>query len=71
MTIERTAKEIIIRLPADAAVDDIQRFLNYLSYKQAIKDSKATQSQIDALAKEVKKGWWEANKHRFKDLLNE
>lgn len=71
MTIERTTNEIIIRLPADAAIDDIQRMLNFLSYKQAIKDSQATQVQIDALAKEVKKGWWEANKHRFTDLIKD
>ncbi|MEZ4888736.1 MAG: hypothetical protein R3E32_28680 [Chitinophagales bacterium] len=65
LTIERTNQEIIIRLPLDLEVSDIQRMLDYLSYKQAIKNSKATQNQIDDLAKEVKKGWWEKNKHRF------
>jgi hypothetical protein len=28
--------------------------------------SKAKQEQIDELAKEVNKGWWERNKDRFK-----
>ncbi len=68
MTIERTENEIIIRLSPDLDVSDIQRMLDYLSYKQAIKGSKATQDDIDKLAKDVKKGWWEKNKHRFPDL---
>lgn len=68
LSIERTEKEIIIRLPLDWAIDDIQRMLDYLSYKQAIKDSQATPAQIDALAREVKTGWWEKNKHRFPGL---
>lgn len=68
LTIERTDREIIIRLPADLDVDDIQRMLDYLSYKQAIQKSQATQEQIDELAKEVKTGWWEKNKNRFPGL---
>lgn len=65
LKIERTNQEIIIRLPADLEVGDIQRLLDYLSYKRAIQKSQATQEQIDALAKEVKQGWWEKNKGRF------
>jgi len=68
LIIERTNQEIIIRLPADLGVNDIQRMLDYLAYKQAIKNSQATQEEIDELANEVKKGWWEKNKSRFPDL---
>ena len=68
LTFERTDDEIIIRLPSDLAVEDIQRMLNYLSYKRAIKDSQATEEQISQLAKEAKKGWWKKNKDRFSDL---
>lgn len=68
MTIERTEKEIIIKIPVDWGVADIQRMLDYLSYKQAIRASQATNTQIDLLAKEVKKGWWEKNKHWLSDL---
>lgn len=57
LTIERTDREIIIRLPSDLNVADIQRMLDYLAYKQAIKGSQATEEEIDKLAKEVKKGW--------------
>lgn len=71
LTIERTDKEIIIRLPSDLDVDDIQRMLDYLAYKQAIKGSQATEEEIDELASEVKKGWWEKNKDRFPDIAKE
>jgi len=68
LTIERTDNEIIIRLPVDLEVSDIQRMLDYLSYKRAVSKSKAKQEQIADLAKEVKKGWWEKNKDRFPGL---
>ncbi len=70
LTIERTDREIIIRLPIDVGVNDIQRMLDYLAYKQAIKDSQATQEQVDELAKAAKQGWWEKNKGRFPGLAD-
>lgn len=68
ITIERTDREIIIRLPADLNIDDIQKMVDYLSYRQAIQRSQATQAQIDDLVNEVKKGWWKKNKGCFPDL---
>lgn len=65
MVIERTENEVIIRLPADINVDSLQRMVDYLVYKEATSKSQATQQQIDELAKEVKKGWWEKNKDRL------
>jgi predicted trehalose synthase len=70
LTIERTDREIIIRLPLDLGVNDIQRMLDYLTYKRAIQNSQATQEQIDELAKEAKSGWWERNKDRFPGLAD-
>lgn len=58
-------------MPSNLDIDDIQRMLDYLAYKQAIKTSQATQGQIEELAKEVKQGWWESNKHRFPELKEE
>ena len=51
MTIERTENEIIIRLSPDLDVSDIQRMLDYLSYKQTIQGSKATQDDIRLYSK--------------------
>jgi len=62
MIIERTAKEVIIRLPSYVDTSGLQRFVDYLSYKEATALSKAKQSDVDALAKEVKAGWWAKNR---------
>lgn len=67
VTIERNSKEITIKLPVDSSVEDIQQILKYFTYIDLVSKSEARQEQIDKLAKEVKKGWWEKNKDRFKD----
>ena len=65
MTIERTGEEVIIRLPADIDTGDLQRLVDYLVYKEATAQSKATQTDVDTLAGEVKQGWWAQNKSRL------
>lgn len=39
--------------------------MDYLRYLEVTADSKAKQLDIDALAKEVNKNWWNNNKQRF------
>ena len=65
MKIERTSNEVIIRLPSYVDTDGLQRLVDYLTYKEATAKSKAKQSDVDALAKEVKAGWWAENRSRF------
>lgn len=65
MIIERTKKEIIIKLPANINTDDLQQLVDYLTYKEAVSESKAKQPDIDKLSKEIKKDWWKNNRHRF------
>ena len=65
MIIERTNKEVIIRLPSYVDTKGLQRLVDYLSYKEATSKSKAKQSDVDALAKEIKKGWWANNRSRL------
>ena len=65
MVIERTNKEVIIRLPSYVDTKGLQRLVDYLTYKEATAKSKAKQSDVDALAREVKKGWWANNISRF------
>jgi uncharacterized protein YdaL len=43
----------------------LQRLLDYLKYRELTSSSQAKQSDIDALAKEVNKNWWNNNKQRF------
>lgn len=65
MEIERTSKEIIIRLPSYVDTEGLQRLVDYLTYKEATAKSQAKQTDVDALATEVKQGWWTKNRSRF------
>lgn len=65
MLIERTNKEVIIRLPASVDTTELQRLVDYLTYKEPTANLKATQEQVDELAKDVIKGWWKANRSRL------
>ena len=65
MLIERTNSEVIIRIPSNVDTEGLQRLIDYLSYKEVTSKSKAKQSDVDNLAKEVKKGWWLKNRTRF------
>ena len=58
MTIERTDDEIIIRLPADIYVDDIQDMFDLIKFREISSKSKATQEQIDELSKDVGRSIW-------------
>lgn len=68
VTVERTSEAIIIKLPLDTKVSDVQNVLNYFEYVNLVSKSEATQEDIDELAKKAKSGWWEENKERFKDI---
>jgi hypothetical protein len=65
MLIQRTKNEILISLPKSLKTEELQEVLDFLNFKAAISNSKAKQSDIDKLAKEVKKGWWTRNRKKF------
>ena len=65
MIIERTESEIVIRIPSFVKTEGLQQIIDYLTYQEVTLNSKAKQSQVDLLAKEVKTGWWQNNKTRF------
>jgi hypothetical protein len=65
MVIERRDNEIIFRLLADIDTSGLQRIVNYLKYKEAIRKSEGTDEQANKLADESKKRWWVENKARF------
>jgi hypothetical protein len=66
MILERTNKEILVRLPAYVDLIELQDMLNYLEYKENTAKSKATQKDVDELSETVNKRIWE----RFKDKRN-
>jgi hypothetical protein len=53
MIIERTKNEILVRLSPLTNTSDLQDLLNYLEYKELVSKSKASQSDIDELTKQV------------------
>jgi len=65
MTIQRAENQIVITLPASVDLEGVQRLINFLLYKEATKDSQAKQEDVDKLAREANKQWWEENKHLF------
>lgn len=65
MVLERTDDEVIIRLPANINWEDLELMIRFIKYKQNVSRSKATQEEIDQLARDVNKQWWEENKDRL------
>ena len=65
MKIERTAEEIIIRIPSSMNIDDIQQLIDYLTYKQIVSKSQATQKDVDLLVASVKRGRWFQRRNTF------
>lgn len=65
MIIERTLREVIIRLPATINITDLQEMANFLRYSELTQKSKVTQKQIDTVVKDVKKGRWEKSRKRL------
>jgi hypothetical protein len=65
MEIQRTKKEILLRLPANIDTLGLQRMIDYLKFKEATAGSDVNQEEIDRLAEESKANWWKENKGRF------
>jgi hypothetical protein len=54
MIVERTKKEVIIRLSPNIDTEDLQKFLNYARYKELTANFKVSQNQVDDLVNEIK-----------------
>lgn len=65
MFVERTTKEVIIRLPASVDTEDLQDFLNYARYKELTADFKTDQKEVDELASEINEQWWSENRSKL------
>jgi len=66
MVVERINNEIVIRIPSYVTeIEDVQRFIDLIAFKEATARSQASQEDIDKIVKDVKKGWWETNHNRF------
>ncbi len=62
MIIERTKSEIIIRLPGNINIDDLQDMTDWFQYKEITRKSKVKQIDVDSLVSHIKKGRWNKRK---------
>ena len=65
MTIERTKNEVIFRLPSNINLDDLQDFADYFQYRTIANKSKASQTEVDNLVKDIKKGRWDKTRKQL------
>jgi len=59
MILERTKDEILIRLPANIDVTELQTMLNYLQYLELTANSSATETDVERLAESANKSMWQ------------
>lgn len=59
MILERTKDEILIRLPANIDVSELQTMLDYLQYLELTADSSATDKDVESLAESANKSMWQ------------
>lgn len=65
MKIERKDNEILVRIPSNVDITGLQKILDYIKFREITSKSQASQEDIDALARESKKSWWEKNKDKY------
>lgn len=65
MLVERTNKEVIIRLPASVDTEDLQEILNYARYKELTANFKTNQKEVDKIANDINAKWWTKNRDKL------
>lgn len=65
MLVERTSKEVIIRLPASVDTEDLQDLLNFARYKELTSGFKVDQNEVDKLADQINAKWWTKNRTKL------
>ena len=65
MVVERTNKEVIIRLPASIDTEDLQDFLNYARYKELTSNFRIDQKEVDKLSDKINTKWWTENRDKL------
>ena len=65
MLVERTTKEVIIRLPASVDTEDLQNLLNYARYKELTANFKTDQKEVNKIANDINAKWWTKNRSKL------
>ena len=69
MVLDRTDKEIIIRLPLDYSSNDAQEVIDYLKFTSIRSINEVTDEQIEELSNEVNSKIWEKLNAKY-NLVN-
>lgn len=62
MIVERTKEEILVRLPSNIDISELQDMLDYLRYKELTSYSKAKQAEVNKLAEDANYSMWKKTK---------
>jgi len=65
MKIEVINNETVVRFPQSINVTYVQQFIDYITVKSILSQSKATDEEIEKLAEEAQEKWWTLNKSKF------
>lgn len=65
MIIERTSKEVIIRLAPSVDTDELQELANYFRYKEITSKYSTPQAVVDKLSSAINSNWYKANRERL------
>lgn len=62
MEIERTDKELIIKIPISVGTEELQDFVNFTRYKELTSGYKTDQKIVDKLSDEINNQFWNKNR---------
>jgi len=65
MIIERTKKEVIIRLLPSVDTDELQELANFFRYKEITSKYVTRQDDVDELSSDINKKWYKENRDRL------
>ena len=65
MIIEKTDKEIILRISNNVDTDDLQEIVDYVMFKELTADNQVDQEVVNGLARELNGNWWKENRSKF------
>lgn len=65
MIIERTNKEVIIRLLPSVDTDELQELANFFRYKEITSKYSTSQPDVDKLSTAINTNWYKANRERI------
>ncbi|HUM51001.1 MAG TPA: hypothetical protein PK431_04265 [Chitinophagales bacterium] len=65
MIIERTKKEVIIKLLPSVNIEELQQLANYFTYKEITSTYQTEQSVVNKLASSINKNWYKKNRAKL------